>query len=172
MHQLKYFVAIVESGSVTKAAEACFTSQPSISQQLGKLEDSIGKKLFSRVKGKLLLTDAGKIMYQQAIGILGKVEEAKRRVNDIGGTDGGVVAVGILPTLAPFILPKALVTLSEKFPNATISIREDISEEIVDASIRGELDIIIVEFLLATTVYLLSPYFPKIFTSQFTESIH
>ena len=54
LHQLKYFVSIVETGSVTKAAERCFISQPSISQQLNKLEDSIGKKLFSRVKGKLI----------------------------------------------------------------------------------------------------------------------
>ena len=168
LHQLKYFVAIVENGSVTKAAEACFTSQPSISQQLGKLEDSIGKKLFSRVKGKLLLTDAGKVMYQQAIGILGKVEEAKRRVNDIDGTDGGMVAVGILPTLAPFILPKALVALSKKFPKATISIREDISEEIVEASIRGELDIIIDALPISDDRLSIEP----LFSEDFYVAVH
>ena len=61
LHQLKYFVSIVETGSVTKAAERCYISQPSISQQLSKLEESVGKKLFSRVKGKLILTDDPKL---------------------------------------------------------------------------------------------------------------
>ena len=70
LHQLKYFVAVVKTGSITKAAEQCFISQPSISQQLAKLEESIGRKLFSRVKGKLILTDPGHIFYEQACNIL------------------------------------------------------------------------------------------------------
>lgn len=76
LHQLKYFVSIVDTGNVTKAAERCFISQPSISQQLHKLEEGIGKKLFLRVKGKLVLTDAGQVMYGQAQKILTTVEEA------------------------------------------------------------------------------------------------
>ena len=74
LHQLKYFVSIVETGSVTRAAERCFISQPSISQQLHKLEDGIGKQLFSRVKGKLILTDAGQVM---------KFEEGLRSFNGV-----------------------------------------------------------------------------------------
>ncbi len=54
LHQLKYFVSIVETGSMTRAAERCFISQPSISQQLSKLEDNVGVKLFSRMHGKLI----------------------------------------------------------------------------------------------------------------------
>jgi len=59
LHKLKYFISVVETGSVTKVAEQCFISQPSLSPQLAKLEKSIGKKLFLRVKGKLILTDPG-----------------------------------------------------------------------------------------------------------------
>jgi len=143
LHQLKYFVAIVETGSVTSAAERCFISQPSISQQLTKLEDSVDKKLFLRVKGKLVLTDAGQILYKQAQKILLGVEEAKRRVNDSGDTTGGVISIGILPTLAPFMLPSTLHALSEKFPEAMVTVREDISEVLVESAQRGELDILI-----------------------------
>ena len=143
LNQLKYFVSIVETGSVTKAAEHCFISQPSLSQQLTKLEESIGKQLFSRVKGKLILTEPGQILYEQACKILSSVEDAKHRVNDINNTSGGSVSIGILPTLAPFILPNTLVALSEKFPQAMVTVREEISETIVDASARGEIDILI-----------------------------
>ena len=143
LHQLKYFVSVVETGSVTKAAEHCFISQPSLSQQLTKLEDSIGKKLFSRVKGKLILTDPGLMFYNQACKILRSVEDAQQRVNDIDSTSGGSVTIGILPTLAPFILPNTLVTLSKKFPEALVIVREEISETLVDAAARGEIDILI-----------------------------
>ena len=143
LHQLKYFVSVVETGSVTKAAEHCFISQPSLSQQLTKLEDSIGKKLFSRVKGKLILTDPGQILFEQARKILSSVEDAKQSVNDVDSTSGGAVTIGILPTLAPFILPSTLVSLSEKFPEALVMVREEISESIIDAAACGEIDILI-----------------------------
>ena len=143
LHQLKYFVSIVETGSMTKAAERCYISQPSISQQLSKLEDNIGKKLFSRVKGKLILTNAGQVMHEQAQKILTDVEEAKRRVSDADDAGGGTVAIGILPTLAPFILPSALLALSKRYPDAMVTVREEVSEAIVDAAGRGELDILI-----------------------------
>ncbi len=143
LHQLKYFVSIVETGSMTKAAERCYISQPSISQQLSKLEDSIGKKLFFRVKSKLILSDAGKLMYEQAKGILTRVEDAKRRVSDIDNNSGGSVAIGVLPTLAPFMLPSTLLALSEKYPDAVVTVREEISESLVDAANRGELDLLL-----------------------------
>ena len=143
LHQLKYFVSIVETGSMTKAAERCYISQPSISQQLSKLEDSVGRKLFSRVKGKLVLTEAGNIMYEQARKILTDVQEAKHRVSDLDDSRGGAVAIGILPTLAPFMLPSTLLALSRKYPDATITVREEVSETIVEAAGRGELDVLI-----------------------------
>ncbi|MGI9286256.1 MAG: LysR family transcriptional regulator [Pseudomonadales bacterium] len=143
LHQLKYFVSIVDTGSMTKAAERCYISQPSISQQLNKLEDGIGKKLFSRVKGKLILTDAGHVLYKQAQKILTDVEEAKRRVSDLDKSSGGAVAIGILPTLAPFMLPSTLLALSKKYPAAMVTVREEVTEAIVDAAGRGELDILI-----------------------------
>ncbi len=143
LHQLKYFVAIVETGSMTKAAERCFISQPSISQQMRKLEDGIGKKLFSRIKGKLVLTDAGQVVYEQATKILADVEGIKLRVSDVTDINGGLVSVGILPTLAPFMLPSILTELSIRYPNATVTVREEVSEGIIAAARRGELDILI-----------------------------
>lgn len=168
LHQLKYFVSIVETGSVTKAAERCYISQPSISQQLSKLEDSIGKKLFSRVKGKLILTDAGQVLYKQARKILSDVEEAKHQVSDVGNSSGGTVAIGILPTLAPFMLPRALMALSKEFPEATVTVREEISEAIVDASQRGEVDILIEVLPIDETGLKIEP----LFSDEFYVAVH
>ena len=168
LHQLKYFVSVVETGSVTKAAEHCFISQPSLSQQLTKLEDSIGKKLFSRVKGKLILTDPGQILFEQARKILSSVEYAKQSVNDVDSTSGGSVTIGILPTLAPFILPSTLVTLSEKFPEALVMVREEISESIVDAAARGEIDILI-EVLPFNEAHL---HVEPLFSDKFYVAVH
>ncbi len=168
LHQLKYFVSIVETGSATKAAERCFISQPSISQQLNKLENSIGKKLFSRVKGKLILTDAGQVMYEQAQKILTNVAEAKHRVSDLDDTSGGAVAIGILPTLAPFMLPKTLLALSEKYPEAMVTVREEISEAIVAAAGRGEIDILI-EVMPLHESYL---NVERLFSDEFFVAVH
>ncbi|MDH3694369.1 MAG: LysR family transcriptional regulator [Gammaproteobacteria bacterium] len=168
LHQLKYFVSIVDTGSMTKAAERCFISQPSISQQLSKLEDNVGKKLFSREHGKLVLTSPGQIMYEQAREILSKVEEAKRRVSDADETSGGSVSIGILPTLAPFILPSTLLSLSQQFPNAMVTVREEISEAIVDAAARGEIDILIEVLPFDETHLNIEP----LFSDDFLVAVH
>jgi len=168
LHQLKYFVSIVETGSMTKAAERCFISQPSISQQLSKLEDNIGKKLFSREHGKLVLTNPGRVMFEQAQKILTTVEEAKHRVSDVDDTSGGSVSIGILPTLASYVLPGTLLKLSEKYPNAMVTIREEVSEIIVDAAERGEIDILIEVSPFDETHLNIEP----LFSDEFYVAVH
>jgi LysR family transcriptional regulator, hydrogen peroxide-inducible genes activator len=143
LHQLKYFVSVVNTGSITKAAKQCFISQPSISQQITKLEENVGKKLFAKVNGKLVLTNPGHILYEQARKILKNVDDAKRRISDFDNANGGSVNIGILPTLGPFLLPSTLGALSEKFPEAVVTVREEISESLVAAAKCGELDILI-----------------------------
>ncbi len=96
-----------------------------------------------KIDGKLVLTKPGNILYEQAVKILTSVDEAKRYVRGFDSDKGGEVKIGILPTLAPFILPNALSALSEKFADAVILIREEISESLIAAAQQGELDILI-----------------------------
>lgn len=168
LHQLRYFVAIVQCGSVTKAADRCHVSQPSMSQQLSKLEDGIGRKLFSREKGRLVLTDAGRVMYEQATNILAKVEETKRRMSAFDNDSGGNVAIGVLPTLAPFMLPGTLLSLSARYPDAAITVREEVSEALVDAAGRGELDVLIESLPLDDTRLRVEP----LFQDEFRVAVH
>lgn len=143
LHQLKYFVAVVETGSVTKAAKQCFISQPSISQQLKKLEDNVDKKLFEWVNQKLHLTDAGRIMYEQAAKILSDVEETKVRMRRLDQSYDGKISIGVIPTISPFILPVALKNLSREYPGSIIRVKEEVSDNIQEACLRGELDLIV-----------------------------
>src|SRR5262245_65718615 len=116
LHQLRYFAAVAELENFTRAAERCLVSQPSLSQQIIKLEKELKQPLFERLGRKILLTDAGRALYQQARQILDAVEEA-RHVGD-GVAWRGKVVVGAIPTVAPYLLPPLLKRFARDFPGA------------------------------------------------------
>jgi LysR family hydrogen peroxide-inducible transcriptional activator len=139
LHQLQYFVKVAELGGFTRAAEQCLVSQPSLSQQIIKLEKELKQPLFERLGRKVLLTDAGRALYQQARQILDAVEEA-RHVCD-GASGHGKVVVGAIPTVAPYLLPPILRRFARDFPAAEVVVREDVTERTVEGCLAGELDV-------------------------------
>src|SRR6266704_3499872 len=104
LHQLRYFTAVADLGSFTKAAQRCLVAQPSLSQQIIKLEKELGQPLFERLGRTVRLTDAGGMLLDQAVTILASVEDAKSRVSE-AIQEGGTVSVGAIPTVAPYFLP-------------------------------------------------------------------
>ena len=141
LHQLRYFVAVAELGHFTRAAERCHVAQPSLSQQIGKLEKELGKPLFDRLGRIVRLTDAGRTLYEQAVSILAAVDEAKRQVADSSGDQGGVVAVGAIPTVAPFLLPAVASAFQRRFHGSRVVIFEDLTAHVIENCLRGELDV-------------------------------
>src|SRR5438874_8601772 len=117
LHQLRYFAAVAELESFTRAAERCLISQPSLSQQSIKLEKELRQPLFERLGRKVLLTDAGRALYQQARQILEAVEEARHLCDDAAGH--GKVVVGAIPTVAPYLLPPLLRQFSQEDRKST-----------------------------------------------------
>src|ERR1700681_609003 len=107
IHQLRYFAAVARAQSFSRAAERCFVSQPSLSQQISKLEKSLGQRLFDRLGRRVVLTEAGRLLLDRAESILAAVDDARRRLRDADAIEGGRVTVGVLPTIAPFLLPLA-----------------------------------------------------------------
>lgn len=141
LHQLRYFVAVAEHGNFTRAAESCLVAQPSLSQQIIKLEKELGHPLFDRLGRSAKLTDAGRALYEQAVCVLSAVEDARRRVSDIDAAGSGRLAVGAIPTIAPYLLPPILRDFRRMFPQAEIAVQEDLTEHTIKSCLSGDLDL-------------------------------
>src|SRR5262249_3144292 len=143
MHQLRYFLAIAETGNFTRAAEQCHVSQPSLSQQIIKLEEEVGHKLFDRMGRRVQLTDAGRLLLEHARAVLTTVENATRQLRETRGQGFGRLAIGVIPTIATYLLPRALASFVRANPHVELIIQEDYTARIVDGLGTGELDIAI-----------------------------
>lgn len=144
LHQLRYFVAVAQAGNFSRAAERCFVSQPSLSQQIQKLERQLKRPLFHRLGRKAVLTDAGRLLFDKAMQILAGVEDAERRLRGGDDAQSGRLSVGAIPTIAPFVLPDALRRFTKSLPQAELMIREDVTEHLVAAVAEGGLDLAVV----------------------------
>jgi LysR family hydrogen peroxide-inducible transcriptional activator len=141
IHQLTYFVAVAETGSFSRAAERCNIAQPSLSQQIQKLEQELGEPLFDRLPRKVVLTDAGRTLLPRAVSILSDLQDIKHTLNQNMDAGHGLLNVGFIPTIAPFVLPRVIKRFSQEFPNARLSVQEDLTETLVRNLLDGKLDV-------------------------------
>ena len=144
LQQLRYFVAVVKTGNFSRAAEKCHVAQPSLSQQILKLEDELGEKLLERLKSRATLTPAGELLLERAEHILEEVEEAGRQVRDVCGLVRGRVSLGALPTIAPYFLPKMIQSFGVKHPDIEMLVHEETTSHLVQLVEAGELDLALV----------------------------
>lgn len=125
MHQLRYFVTVARTGNFSRAAEQCHVAQPSLSQQIQKLENELGQRLFLRLGRRTQLTRAGETLLARALRVLEEVSAAEREVRDAEDEVRGLVTIGILPTVAPYLLPGPARAFLERFPAVELRIIED-----------------------------------------------
>ena len=142
-HQLRYFCAVAELGSFSRAAEHSHVSQPSLSQQILKLEAELGARLFDRLGRSVRLTDAGKSFLPRARAVLHELEAARGDVSESKDSVSGHINVGVIPTVAPYFLPPVLVAFSKRFPEAAVSIIEEITPVLLERLRAGSLDLAI-----------------------------
>jgi LysR family hydrogen peroxide-inducible transcriptional activator len=140
MHQLRYAVAVARTGNFSRAAEHCNVSQPSLSQQIQKLENELGERLFDRMKRQAKPTPHGEAFLRRAVRILEEAEAAKREAIDARDLLRGRVSVGMLPTIAPYILPDVLADFTEKFPGVEILAQEDTTAGLIKLLHDYEID--------------------------------
>ncbi len=141
IHQLRYFVAVADEGSFSRAAAKVRVAQPSLSQQIRKLEAEIGQPLFDRLPRSVVLTEAGRCLLEYARQILASIGDARRSVDELKGKIAGDVAVGAIPTIAPYVLPELVVTFQKHYPDVTLHIVEDVTAGITRRIEGGELDV-------------------------------
>ena len=140
MHQLRYVVAVARTGNFSRAAEQCHVSQPSLSQQIRKLEDELGERLFDRMKREVKLTSHGETFLHRAVRILEEADAARREATDAKSLLRGTLALGVLPTIAPYLLPDALATFIEQFPGVEIVVQEDTTARLLKLALACEID--------------------------------
>ena len=143
LHQLRYMVAVAETGNFTRASERCHITQPSLSQQILNLEKEVGHKLFHRLGRKAVLTEAGMTFLDRARLILFDVEDAIKVLKDSPSLDR-LITVGAVPTIAPYLLAPLIQRCRETHPNLVVHLREDFRSDLIRGVLEGELDLAVV----------------------------
>ena len=140
MQLLRYVVAVARTGNFSRAAEQSHVSQPSLSQQIQKLEDELGERLFDRMKREARLTSHGEVFLRRAVRILEEVDAAKREAADAQDLLRGNLTLGVLPTIAPYLLPDVMAAFTEKFPGVGIVVQEDTTARLIKLALEYEID--------------------------------
>jgi LysR family hydrogen peroxide-inducible transcriptional activator len=139
LYQLRYFLAVAETGNFTLAAQRSFVSQPSLSQQILNLEEEFGQQLFHRLGRKAVLTEAGKTLMEGARRILGDVDQTLQELKESSGL-GPKVVVGAIPTVAPFFFPAVMAYCRTNEIQLNIQTQEDFRRPLAEAVLDGLLD--------------------------------
>lgn len=140
IRDLKYLIAVADHCHFGKAAEACFVSQPALSMQIKKLEDSLGVQLIERTNKSVMLTDVGKQIIKQAQVILHGVNTLHEIANQAKDPYSGELHLGVIPTLGPYLLPHIIPVLAKHYPKLKIYISEDQTHNLVSKLKNGKLD--------------------------------
>jgi len=141
IHQLRYFSAIVRAGSFTRAAEQLGITQPSLSQQIRRLEKQLGNPLFERLGRSVRLTAFGEALRRPAAEILQQVAETKSSLAHLQKGVRGTLRVGVIPTIMPYLIAPRISEFSDRFPEVDLQFTEDTTSHLVEQLQAGDLDL-------------------------------
>ncbi len=130
-----------------KAAEACFVTQPTLSAQLAKLEEQLGLTLVERHKRGVMLTPEGEALCQEARKVLDAADHFEQSARSLSDPLAGEIHIGLIPTLAPYLLPHIMVPLSEELNKLDFFLHEDRTRELIHKLHQGKLDLLILPWL-------------------------
>jgi len=169
IQQLEYLIAVDKHRHFGNAAESCFVTQPTLSAQLGKLERDLGVILFDRSKMPVIPTEIGVQIIAQAKRVLSESKGIFELVAHLKGDISGVVKLGIIPTLAPYLLHLFIRNFVEKYPKVNLVVQEMVTEEVVKKLKNDELDLGIVVTPLDETGILEKPMFYEKFYAYLSQ---
>src|SRR5215217_6337546 len=141
--QLQYLVALRRFGHFGRAADACFVTQSTLSAGLRELENLLGVTLVERTRRVVRFTSLGRKVADKAVRVLRECEELADIARAEGQPLSGELRMGVIPTIAPFLLPAMLPRLRSQWPNLKLYLREDTSQAACDALHRGQLDCVL-----------------------------
>jgi LysR family hydrogen peroxide-inducible transcriptional activator len=131
LQQIRYFMAICDEGNMSRAATRLFVAQPSLSEQIRKLEQELGLPLFTRLPRRLVLTPAGEVFRVHATRILEEVDLVQTHIDEVSVQSGQGIRVGVLPTLGSRLFPSVIAEFRRNNPGVHIALREENSSQSV-----------------------------------------
>ncbi len=140
IQSIKYLAALEKYSHFGKAAKACFVSQPTLSMQIKKLEDRLGVQLLERTNKSVRLTEIGILMAEHARNILQEMEAMREKAQAAKDPYSGQIKVGIIPTVAPYLLPLIIPKLSKYFPKITFHLYEAQTFQLIEELKKGSID--------------------------------
>jgi LysR family transcriptional regulator, hydrogen peroxide-inducible genes activator len=166
--QLQYLTALYEHGHFGKAADACFVTQSTLSAGLRELETALDAVLVERTKRVVRFTPLGEKIVRKAYTVLREASEIAQLARASGKPLSGELRLGVIPTIAPFFLPKALPRLRDSYPDLKLYLREEMSHVACEALARGQLDAV----LLALPYACGDVEIAKLFDDPFYAAFH
>ncbi|MXX05411.1 MAG: hydrogen peroxide-inducible genes activator [Gammaproteobacteria bacterium] len=146
LRQLKYLVSVAEHRHFSKAAEACFVTQSTLSTAIRELEQQLGVVIFERNRKSVLITPVGEKLLDQARAILGEVEDFVSLARAEKGSLSGEIRLGVIPTIGPFLLPRMLGELRQAYGKLRLYLKEEISSRLAVMLKQGKLDVLVLAF--------------------------
>jgi LysR family hydrogen peroxide-inducible transcriptional activator len=143
LRQLEYAVAVADHGSFHAAARACHVTQPGLSAQIRQLEHLLGVTLFERSRRRVLLTSAGEEVVRRARALLTGVVDLEQAARAVARPLTGTLRVGVIPTVAPYLLPVALPAVRRRHPELVLRLHEAQTGTLVAMLQAGELDLLL-----------------------------
>ena len=143
LRQLRYFDSVARLKHFGKAAEQCAVTQPALSMQIQELERELGVQLIERSRSGVLLTEAGREVARRAARVLGEARDIVDFARRQGRLLSGPLHLGVIPSIAPYVLPALLPLVREKFPDLDLHLRETQTHHLVDELLDGALDLLL-----------------------------
>jgi len=143
LRQLEYLVALADALNFRRAAEACYVTQPALSAQIQQLEEAVGVRLFERDRRSVRATPAGAALAERARELLTAVDDMVDEARAHAEPLAGPLRLGVIPTIAPYLLPPGLRDLGARFPRLRLAIREDPTQRLLELLAGGELDLLL-----------------------------
>lgn len=172
LRQLRYFTALAETGHFGQAARACNVSQPALSMQIRQFEELLGVQLVERLPGRVALTQAGIGVLRRAEAILEGTRELLDAAHSARGTLVGELRVGVIPTVGPYLLPRALPALAAHFPRLRLRLRESQTAVLTAELAQGKLDICLVALPIGGAEFEERPLFEDRFVLAVPAGTH
>ncbi len=159
LKQLKYLVALAEHLNFTRAAEACFVTQSTLSAGLKELETLLGARLVERDRQSVALTPLGAEVVARAQTLIAEAEDLVELAAGAGEPMSGTLRLGVIPTIAPFLLPRVLPELRKRYPKLKLLLREDLTANLLSRLEAAELDFALIALPYDTRGLLERPLF-------------